>query len=190
MPAYDPRHHDGILKGLYRFNRGPSGLERKAHLLGSGAIMYQVLEAQAVLERYGVSADVWSATSYSELGRDALACERWNRLHPSRKARKPYVEALLEKERGAFVAASDYMAVLPQSISQWVPGGLVSLGTDGFGLSESRAQLRTHFEVDARYIAVAVLHRLHTMGEMPAKELKRAFNELDVDPEKASPAAS
>jgi len=190
MPAYDPRHHDGILKGLYRFNRGPSGLERKAHLLGSGAIMYQVLEAQAVLERYGVSADVWSATSYSELSRDALACERWNRLHPSRKARKPYVEALLEKERGAFVAASDYMAVLPQSISQWVPGGLVSLGTDGFGLSESRAQLRNHFEVDARYIAVAVLHRLHTMGEMTAKELKRAFKELDVDPEKASPVAS
>ena len=150
--------------------------------------MYQVVEAQALLEQYGVSADVWSATSYSELSRDALACERWNRLHPSRRPRRPYVESLLAKERGAFVAASDYMAVLPQSISQWVPGGLVCLGTDGYGLSESRARLRDHFEVDARYITVATLHRLFTMGEISAKEVKRAFKELDIDPEKASAA--
>ena len=115
----------------------------RAHLLGSGSILNEALKAQAILEeRYGVAADVWSVTSYKELYRDAIECERWNLLHPGEQPRTPYLTETLAGEQGAFVAASDYMKALPSSISPWIPGRYSVLGTDGYGLSESREDMR------------------------------------------------
>src|SRR3990167_3541011 len=125
---------------MYRFSSsGLSNKHLRAHLFGSGAIMNQVIEAQKILEeKYQVATDVWSVTSYNELRREALHAERWNILHPAEKPKVSYLTQVLSKEDGVFVAASDYMKALPDSIYRWVPKGLVSLGTDGFGRSESR----------------------------------------------------
>jgi len=143
---------EGILKGLYRFKpTTKTDAKLRAQLLGSGTIMYEVLKAQQILEEtYGVGCDVWSVTSYKELYRDANDCERWNMLHPGEQAKVPYVTQTLKDAQGPFIAASDYMKVLPESLGKWVPGQLVSLGTDGFGRSENRAALRDFFEVDAK----------------------------------------
>ncbi|HVV00284.1 MAG TPA: pyruvate dehydrogenase (acetyl-transferring), homodimeric type, partial [Verrucomicrobiae bacterium] len=133
MPAMPPGVEDGILKGLYRFQEGPKAKAPKAHIFGSGPIVREALRAQQILaDRYGVSADVWSATSYKLLRNDALRAERWNMLHPEEKPRKPYVQSILEKEEGVFVAVSDNLKIVPDQIAPWVPGGLTSLGTDGF----------------------------------------------------------
>ena len=121
----------------------------------------QALEAQKILEeRYGVGADVWSVTSYVNLYRDGHACERWNRLHPADKPRVPYVTQATANAKGVFVAVSDYLKSLPDSIDRWLPRRLQSLGTDGFGRSETRAALRDFFEVDARFITLATLNAL------------------------------
>ena len=115
-----------------------------------------VLTAQEMLsEQFGVSADVWSVTSYKELRREALEVERWNMLHPTRAAARSYVESVLSEEEGVFLAASDFMRSVPEMISRWIPGGLFPLGTDGFGRSDTRAALRRFFEVDAESIVVA-----------------------------------
>src|SRR5207237_3553919 len=139
---------DGILKGLYRFKAGPEKKKLKAHIFGSGPIIREALRAQQILaERYDVSADVWSATSYKLLRNDALRAERWNMLHPEETPRQPYVSNLLGKEQGVFVAVSDNMKIVPDQIAPWVPGGLTTLGTDGFGRSDTRERLRRFFEV-------------------------------------------
>jgi pyruvate dehydrogenase E1 component len=182
---------EGVLKGIYRFR--PSGLKQsraksRVHLLGSGPILRQALRAQELLaEKYGIAADVWSVTSYTELRREALACERWNRLHPTQPPRTSYLERLLAKEKGIFIAASDYMKALADSISRWVPGGLVPLGTDGFGRSENRTSLRRFFEVDAECITLAALDQLYRRGELPAEQVARAIKELGVDADKPDP---
>src|SRR5262249_25316924 len=134
---------EGILHGLYKCRPAPQpGKGTKVHLLGSGAILREALRAQEILaERYGVTADVWSPTSYEELRRDALEVERWNRLHPTAEGRRSYVEQVLGQEKGIFIAASDYLKSWPEMITRWVPGGLVPLGTDGFGRSENRPSL-------------------------------------------------
>src|SRR5205807_7986203 len=122
----------------------------KIHLFGSGVILNEALRAQEILaNKYEVAADVWSATSYKELRREALDVERWNMLHPTETPRKSYVEKTLEKEKGLFLATSDYIRSVPELINRWVPGGLYPLGTDGFGRSESRKSLRRFFEIDA-----------------------------------------
>ena len=138
MPKED-NVHEGVLRGLYRFKAAEApDAKLRAQLLGSGTIMYEVLKAQTILqEQYGVAADVWSVTSYKELYRDANDCERWNMLHPGDPAKVPFVTRTLKDAPGPFIAASDYMKVLPESLAKWVPGQLVSLGTDGFGRSES-----------------------------------------------------
>src|SRR5689334_5040163 len=166
MPAGD-HIRKGILRGMYRFKpSAKSDSKARAQLMGSGTIMYQVLEAQKVLEeKYGVAADVWSVTSYKQLYRDANDCERWNMLHPGEKPKVPFVTQQLKNTDGVLVAASDYMKVLPESISQWMPRPLVSLGTDGFGRSEGRASLRDFFEVDAKHIVLATLHALARDGQ-------------------------
>ncbi len=144
---------EGILKGLYKFQEGAPGKKHKAQIFGSGPDHRSALKAQQILaERYDVSADVWSATSYKNLRNDALLCERWNMLHPTETAKKPYVQQLLEKEKGPFVAVSDSMKIVPDQISKWVPGGLTTLGTDGFGRSETRGALRRFFEIDAESV--------------------------------------
>jgi pyruvate dehydrogenase E1 component len=182
---------EGILNGLYRFNSGKKDAKLRAQLLGSGTIMFEVLKAQAILEKdYGVGADVWSVTSYKQLYREANDCARWNMLHPTETPRVPYVTQTLKGATGPFIAASDYMKVLPQSVAQWIPGRLVSLGTDGFGRSENRASLRDFFEVDAKHIVLATLHALAGEKKVGKDVLEKAVRDLGIDPEKRNPATS
>jgi pyruvate dehydrogenase E1 component len=166
-----------------------AGDGRTAHLLGSGAIRSEVLKARQILEELGVATDVWSVTSYNELNRRGLAAERRWLLAPETEQRA-YVEELLEKELGIFVAASDYMKALPLSIARWVPGPYVVLGTDGYGLCESRADLRAYFEVSAEYIASAALASPADVGAVSREELKAAPERLAIGPDKPNPAVS
>ena len=191
---------EGILKGMYRVRA--SGLKKtpskakaqskaKAHLLGSGAILNEAIAAQALLEeKFDVAADVWSVTSYKELYRDAVQTERWNLLHGDQPPRTPYLAKLLAKEQGVFVAASDYLKVLPAMVARWIPGPLHCLGTDGYGRSDGRVQLRDFFEVDARYIALAALRQLADQGAVPQQTVVRALKELEIDPDKLDPQGS
>jgi pyruvate dehydrogenase E1 component len=180
---------EGVLRGMYRCRPATQkGKGTRVHLLGSGAILREALRAQEMLaERFQVAADVWSVTSYKELRRDALECERWNRLHPSSESRRSYIEKLLTNEKGVFVAATDYMKSLPEMIARWVPGGLVPLGTDGFGRSEGRPALRRFFEVDAEFIALTALDQLARRGEFKPEQLHKAIRDLGIDPDKADP---
>ena len=154
----------------------------------AGAILNEVIKAQELLrERFGVAADVWSVTSYNELRREALEIERWNLLHPGEPARTPYVAECLSRNPGAVVASSDYLKSLPDSIAKWVPGHMMSLGTDGFGRSDTREGLRDFFEVDARYISLAALSALARKGEIGFEVVKKALKDLDIDPSKQNP---
>jgi pyruvate dehydrogenase E1 component len=188
MPPMPKGARDGIIKGLYRFKPAASETKARAQLIGSGAILNEVVRAQALLAKYGVSADVWSATSYNELYRDAHRVERWNLLHPAEKPRVPYVTECLGPAPGVVVAASDYLKSQPDMLSRWIGKPMVTLGTDGFGRSEDRASLRTFFEVNDRYVAAATLATLHREGPIGADVVRQAFKELEIDPEKANPA--
>src|SRR5437773_1329475 len=183
---------DGILKGMYRFKTSAKkDAKLRAQLCGSGTIMYEVLKAQQILEeKYNVAADVWSVTSYKSLYRDGNDCERWNMLHPVQTPRVPYVTQCLKDAPGVFVAASDYMKVLPESIAQWVPRPLIALGTDGFGRSENRASLRDFFEVDAKHVVLATLHALAREKHIEIKKVEQAVRDFGINPEKANPAIS
>ncbi len=178
---------DGILKGLYRFRAGPPGRQYKAHLFGSGPLLRSALKAQEILQAYDVSADVWSATSYKLLRNDALACRRWNLLHPSEPPRRSHLETTLAGETGVFVAVSDHIKLVPDQIAPWVPGGLYSLGTDGFGRSETRENLRRFFEIDAECTVLAALSVLSEKKDLPRKLIARAMKDLEVDPDKRFP---
>src|SRR5690606_18332022 len=159
---------EGILQGLYRFSEGTSG-STPAQILASGVAVPWVIEAQKILaEEWDVRADVWSATSWNELRREAVACEEHNLLHPDAEPRTPYVTRVLADAPGPVVAVSDFMRAVPDLISRWVPGDYTSLGTDGFGLSDTRGALRRHFHVDAESITVAALRQLARRGEVPA----------------------
>ena len=189
MPEMPDGVEEGILKGMYKFK--PSAKKRtrlKAHLFGSGAIINSALKAQSLLEeKYQVSADVWSITSYKALHRDGLDAERWNRLHPGKKPRLSYIEQCLAKERGVYVMASDYVKALPESIARWFPNPPVSLGTDGFGRSETREALRDHFEVDYRFIALGALSALAREGQIENDVVAQAMQDLKIDPAKPNP---
>ena len=188
MPPMPAGVEDGILKGLYKFKFGSDGKRHKAHIFGSGAIIISALKAQEILaERYDVSADVWSATSYKLLRTDALRCQRWNRLHPTEPPKKSYVETSLAKEQGAFVAVSDNIRMVPDQIAPWVPGGLMSLGTDGFGRSDTRARLRRFFEIDAESTVIATLYALAEKGQIEHEVVAKAIKDLGVNPEKIQP---
>jgi pyruvate dehydrogenase E1 component len=179
---------EGILKGLYLY-RGPQNGPAQVQLFGSGPILNEALRAQNLLaERYGVQAQVWSATSYCELRRDALAVERWNRLHPDQPARRPYLLEVLEGTEGPIIAATDYMKAVPDQIAPWLGGRLVSLGTDGFGRSDNRQYLRRFFEVSAEAIAAAALAALAREGRFDARRAAEAIRELGLDPEAPDPA--
>jgi len=178
---------DGILKGLYKLRPAAQKQGPKAHVFGSGPILVHALRAQELLAGYGVAADVWSATSYKELRRDCIECERWNMLHPTQPARQSYLQKTLANEQGVFVAASDYMRSVPEMVTRWVPGGLFALGTDGFGRSESRPALRRHFEVDAECITVATLYQLALKGQVKPQVVQDAIAKFEINPEKVSP---
>ena len=188
QPAMPAGCEAGILKGLYKFKTGAEGKKHKAQIFGSGSIIRSALRAQEILaERYDVSADVWSATSYKQLRSDAQACRRWNMLHPEAPAKKSYLETVLEKEQGPFVAVSDNLKLVADQIAPWVPGGLMTLGTDGFGRSETRENLRRFFEIDAESTVISTLFALAEKGQLPRSIVTQAIKDLNVNPEKVFP---
>jgi pyruvate dehydrogenase E1 component len=183
---------EGLLRGIYRFAAAPDAGKgaKAARLIGSGSILQQVLEAQRLLaERFGVAAEVYSAPSFPLLRRDALAVDRWNRLHPASKARVPYVTGVLGRDGGPIVATSDWMKVIPQMVAPWVPATFVALGTDGFGRSDTRESLRAFFEIDAANIAAATMAALARDGAVTPKAAASAIKDLGIDPDKVDPAA-
>jgi pyruvate dehydrogenase E1 component len=199
MPPMPEGAERGILDGLYLLRKAAEGeaTERRkqagryVRLFGSGSILMQVLKAQEVLAaRYDVAADVYSATSYLQLRREALAAERWNMLHPEAEPRVPRVTQILAGSDAPVVAATDYMKAIPDQIARWVPGGLTPLGTDGFGRSDTREALRRHFEVDPPAVTVAALAALARRGKAKPAEVAQAIRDLGVDPDKVDPAVA
>jgi pyruvate dehydrogenase E1 component len=188
MPAMPEGVKEGIIRGMYKLKSSElKNSKCRAQLFGSGTILNEVVKAQEILEDYKVSADVWSVTSYKELRRDALDIERWNLLHPSEEPKVPYITKILKDEEGVFVASSDYVKALPDSISKWVPRPLISLGTDGFGRSESRMALRDFFEVDAKHIVLAALYALLKDGKIKSAVVEKAMKDLGINPDKRNP---
>ena len=192
MPAMPEGSAEGILRGLYKLKPAAEG-KAVAQLFGSGPILNEVLRAQTILaEKYGVQADVWSVPSYTELRRDALAVERWNRLHPAESVRQSYLQTTLAGAEGPIIAASDYMKSIPDGLAPWLNIGptprLVTLGTDGFGRSDNREHLRRHFEVSAEAIVGATLSKLARDGKFKPKAAQKALAELGLDVEAVDPA--
>jgi pyruvate dehydrogenase E1 component len=191
MPEMPKDSREGILRGMYRLRAAADPKAKlRAQLFGSGTILNEVAKAQDLLAKYGVAADVWSVTSYQELYRNGHATERWNMLHPGEKPRESYVTECLKEEPGVFVAASDYLKVLPDCLARWAPRRIRSLGTDGFGRSEDRQALRNFFEVDARYVTIAALSELVRKQQLDRKVVQQAIKDLQIDPEKPNPAIS
>jgi pyruvate dehydrogenase E1 component len=189
MPQMSAGVEEGILKGMYKFKEGEKGKKHKVQILGSGSILLEALKAQKILaERYDVSADVWSVTSFKRLRSETLHAERWNRLHPEAQPKKSYLQTTLEKEKGTFIAVSDNMKIVADQIASWVPGGLTTLGTDGFGRSDTREALRRFFEVDAESTVIATLDALAKKGQIDKSVVAKAIKDLNVDPEKVHPA--
>jgi pyruvate dehydrogenase E1 component len=174
---------DGIVKGLYRYSPATEPGDRpRAQILASGTGMQWALRAQELLlQDWGVAADVWSATSWTELRRDAVATEEYNLLHPADEPKLPYVTRKLTDVPGPVVAVSDFMRAVPDLISRWMPGDYTSLGTDGFGLSDTRGALRRHFHVDAESIVVATLRQLARRGDVPANVAADAARKYAID---------
>jgi pyruvate dehydrogenase E1 component len=183
---------DGIVKGMYLLKDAgkPKKGELRVQLLGSGTILREAIAAAELLEKeFGVTADIWSCPSFTELRRDGFEAERWNRLHPEAKEqRKPYVTQLLEGRAGPAIAATDYVRTFADQIRAFVPQRYTVLGTDGFGRSDTRANLRRFFEVDRYHIAQAAISALAAEGKMNAKDVARAIKTFGIDPEKADPS--
>jgi pyruvate dehydrogenase E1 component len=181
---------EGIVRGLYRLREAPAldpGAPR-VRLVGSGSILEQVVAAQTLLaERFGIAAEVYSAPSFPLLRRDALAAERWSRLHPDKPARVPYVGEVLGPDGGPVVLATDWMKALPDMVARWLPAGSVSLGTDGFGRSDTREALRAFFQIDPPAIAAAAVSSLARAGTLPAKRAVAALRDLGLDPDAPEP---
>ncbi len=190
QPPLPPGAEAGIVRGGYRLRTGGKGKVRSA-LLGSGTILREVIAAAGILEgKFKIPADVYSITSFSELRREALECERWNLLHPADPRRVPYVQTLLESQESPIVAATDYMRTVPDQIRQWLPGAYVTLGTDGFGRSDARAPLRRHFEVDRNFIALAALKSLADADQIDRRTVIDAVQQLGIDVAKPNPFTS
>ena len=179
---------EGILRGGYCFERQGTDLKRpNVHLLASGSIMQQAIKAKEMLAALEINVCLWSITSFVELERDALDCDRINRLNPSKAQKVSYLEEMFCNESGVFVAVSDYMKSLASGISRWLPGPLEVLGTDGYGLSETKSELRAHFEINADYIVQASLAALFRHKMIKPKEYKDFVKRIDVDPDKPNP---
>ena len=188
MPEMPEGVEEGILKGIYCYRRSRSRAKHRVQLLASGAILNQALSAQKLLsERFNIASDVWSVTSFKELHRDGMETDRWNMLHPGEKPRVPYIRQCLGEDPVPIVIASDYVKALPNSVVRWMPGVPVTLGTDGFGRSESREALRDFFEVDSRFIALGALTALAGQKKIKRGRLEKAIKELDINPSKPNP---
>jgi pyruvate dehydrogenase E1 component len=190
-PAMPEGCENGIVRGLYCFRPAPTRKKYRVQLFGSGSIMQSVLKAQELLsEKFHVAADVWSVTSYQQLRNEALSVDRWNRLHPEEKPRRPYVVEALKNISGPIIAASDYMKAVPDMIRPWLSQMMVPLGTDGFGRSDTREALRRFFEVDAENIALAALCALAQEVKFTAQEVSQAIKSLGLNPEAPDPLTS
>ncbi|MDH3517764.1 MAG: pyruvate dehydrogenase (acetyl-transferring), homodimeric type, partial [Acidimicrobiia bacterium] len=178
----------GIIEGLYRWADGAGGSIPATILFSGSANLAARRAAEELAEHYDVSAELWSATSYKRLREDALGVDRWNRLHPGEPARRPRVTTLLDASSGPIVAVSDFMMMVPDQISRWVPRTYVTLGTDGFGRSDARAALRDFFEIDTGNIVVATLSALARDGVVSDETVKDAINRYNIDPNGVDPA--
>jgi pyruvate dehydrogenase E1 component len=186
-PAMPDGAREGILRGMYLLRESSSEGPR-VQLLGSGTILNEVLAAAELLESdFGVAADVWSVTSFTELRRDGIEAERFNMLHPMDEPRRAYVSACLGSRGGPVVASTDYIRAFADQIRQWVPGSYRVLGTDGFGRSDSRRALRRFFEVDRHYVTVAALKELADMGSVEPARVKEAIERYEIDPQAPMP---
>jgi pyruvate dehydrogenase E1 component len=178
---------EGILKGMYLLQRGGEG-DARVQLMGSGTILRETLAAAELLQQdFNIPADVWSVTSFNQLRRDALQAERWNQLHPDEERHTSFLEDCLTGIKGPFVAATDYMKIVPDQIQRWMPGQFVSLGTDGFGRSDARKALRQFFEVDRHYITVTALKALADEGKFEQAAVAKAIQKYGIDPDKPDP---
>jgi pyruvate dehydrogenase E1 component len=188
MPPKPEGVDDGILRGIYRFATAPEGPSRRATVLFSGPASQAALQARQLLaDQHDVAAELWSVTSYKALREEALEVERYNRLHPSEAPRAPYVSEVLANAEGPIVAVTDYMKAVPDQVARWAPGPFITLGTDGFGRSDTRQALRRHFETDAAHVVVAVLDGLRQAGEGKAEEVEDAIRRYGIDPESPNP---
>ncbi len=184
MPPKPDGVDDGILRGLYRFREAPEDKQHRAQLLASGTGMLAAMDAQRMLaDEWDVAVDLWSATSYKRLRDDALEVERWNRLHPTEAARVPYLEETLSGAEGPIVAVSDFIKAVPDQIGRWAPKPFIPLGTDGYGLSDTREALRSYFETDAAHVVVAVLHGLAQQGDVKGETVAEAIKRYEIDAE-------
>jgi pyruvate dehydrogenase E1 component len=181
---------EGIVRGGYRLRPGMEKAEHRVQLLGSGTILREVMAAAELLESdWQVAADVWSITSFTELRRDGLDCERWNLLHPSEQAKTPYLTSMLADTSGPIIASTDYMKLFADQVRPFMPEGRKYhvLGTDGFGRSDFRYRLREHFEVDRRFVVVAALKALADEGAFPHERVAEAISKYEIDTEKNNP---
>jgi pyruvate dehydrogenase E1 component len=189
-PAMPAGSASGIVKGLYKWQEAPEGHDHRAAILFSGSAHTAASAARdALAEHYGVSAELWSATSYKSLREDALATERWNRLHPDQETRVPYVSEILSEVNGPIVAVTDYMKAIPDQVARWMPGSFTALGTDGFGRSDSRQALRRFFEIDEGHIVTAVLSALSDEGKLEPKVVIDAIERYGIETEALPPEA-
>ncbi|RAH14590.1 MAG: pyruvate dehydrogenase (acetyl-transferring), homodimeric type [Methanobacteriota archaeon] len=179
MPAKPDGVDEGIINGLYLLRKSPSGEVPVVRLIGSGPIMLQVLSAVEILEKYGVKSEIWSATSYGELRRDAMECDRWNRLNPDMERKIPWVEKNLGTDKIPTIAVSDNIAAVPDLIRKWVSGDYVTLGTDGFGRSDTRDSLRKYFEIDSENIVIAALSSLVKAGKLDYPVFEKAKKDFN-----------
>jgi pyruvate dehydrogenase E1 component len=193
-PPLPTGSEQGILRGMYLLSEGedaPGSSSQRVRLLGSGTILREVIAAAELLQRdFGVCADIWSVTSFTELRREGLDCQRWNLLHPDAEPRRSHVEKCLNDGSVPTVAATDYMKIYADQIRAFVPGRYVVMGTDGFGRSDTRKQLRKFFEVDRHHIAVAALKALADEQRLSAATVSQALRKYEIDPDKANPARS
>jgi len=187
QPAMPDGAKDGILKGMYQFQKG-GRRKKRVQLLGSGTIFRESIAAAELLDAdWSVAADLWSVTSFNELKREAQDIDRWNMLNPTKKQKESYVTKTLKSQDGPFIAATDYMRNYADQIRAYVPGRYIVLGTDGFGRSDTREQLRRHFEVDRYYITVAALKALAEEGSIPASDVAKAIEKYGIDSKKINP---
>jgi pyruvate dehydrogenase E1 component len=187
MPAMPEGSREGILKGIYRYATAEQKLKHHVQLFGSGPMINEALRAREILKTYDISADVWSVTSYQQLRNEALACEHYNLFHPDEPARLPYITQVLSGVEGPFIAVSDFMKLLADFVSRWVPGTFLPLGTEGFGLSDTRTSLRRHFEIDAESIVCGTLEALRREGQVDAKLQLKVMQELGIGSDKLDP---
>ncbi len=179
---------EGIIKGMYQLEKGNKKTKKHVQLLGCGTILREVIEAAKLLkDDFSITSDIWSVTSFNELRRDGMAVERYNRLHPDKKAKVPYITQLLEGQDGPVIASTDYMKIFAEQVRPYISAPYITLGTDGYGRSDTRSQLRHFFEVDAKYIVLAAVSALAEQGDVPKKLVSDVMKRYDINPDKPDP---